>query len=169
MVATFQWCQSNGAGETITVGIGSINFGSADQANLDPETYPITAGSYSYEVYIFGRFTGTYTKIDNIKFWKSSGNYVTGETIFWTGSVLRSNYAQPVQTKSTVAIGSVPTTEPASANVTIGGSLTGSLYNSGSGTTGSDTDYIVMQTEITTAASPGATNYKQFTLSYDEV
>lgn len=169
MAATFAWSQSNGAGQTISDSIGSINFGSNDSANLVPETYPITAGSYSYEVYIRGKLTGTYTKVDNVQFWKSAGAYQTGETIFWTGSVAAASYATPVVTASTKAVGSVPTADPGTANVSIGGALAGSLYSNGAGTTGSYTDYIVMQTKTETSTPAGATNIKTFTLQYDEI
>ena len=166
IAATFARSQSNGAGETITDSIGSINMGSDDSANLDPITYPITAGNRSYEVYIRGKFTGTYTKVDNIQFWKSAGTYVTGETIFWTGSA---SYATPVSSASSVAVGSIPTADPGTANVTIGTSLSGSLYDNGTGTTGSYTDYIAMQTETTASSPAGATNIKTFTFQYDEL
>ena len=166
MAATFAWSQSNGSGETITDSIGSINMGSSDSANLVPETCPITAASNSYEVYIRGKFTGTYTKVENVQFWKSAGAYVTGETIFWTGSA---TYTQATASTSSVAVGSIPTSDPATANVTIGTALAGSLYSSGAGTTGSYTDYVVMQTETTASSPPGATNIKTFTIQWDEM
>ena len=168
MAATFAWSQSNGAGETITDSIGSINMGSNDSANLVPETYPITAGNNSYEVYVRGKFTGTYTKVDNLQFWKSAGAYQTGETIFWTGSVQEGSYATPTASASSVAVGSIPTADPGTANVSIGGSLSGSLFSSGAGDTGSYTDYIVMQTETTSSTPAGATNIKTFTIQWDE-
>lgn len=168
MAATFAWSQSNGAGQTITDSIGSINMGSNDSANLVPETYPITAGSRSYEVWVRGKFTGTYTKVDNLQFWKSAGAYVTGETIFWN-PVVAGSYTTPVATASPKATGSIPTADPGTANVTIGSSLTGSLYSNGAGTTGSYSDYMLMQTETTTSSPAGSTNIKTWTLNYDEM
>lgn len=168
MAATFAWSQSNGAGETITDSIGSINMGNSDSANLIPETYPIAAGSFSYEVFIRGKFTGTYTKVNNIQFWKSAGAYVTGETIFWTGSALESTYSAPIQIVSGSALGSIPTTDPGTANIGIAAVLAGSLFSNGTGNTGSYTDYIVMQTETTASSPAGATNIKTWTIQWDE-
>jgi len=161
MTADFDWQEHNGAGPSITGSIANINFGSTDSADLVALSYPITAGNYSYEKYISGSFGGTFTKIDNVQFWKSAGNYVTGETIFWTGS--ETGYTQPVATKSSSAVGSVPTSDPGTANVSIHGSLTGSLIAIGS------TDFVVLQLETTASTPAGAVNQKTFTLNYDEV
>jgi len=159
MAATFSFAERNNSGWTGS--IANLNFGSTDSAELTPLDYPITAGSNSYEKWIVGSFSGTFTKIDNIRFWKSSGTYVTGEVIKWTGS--ETTFSTPTQNTSTVAVGSVPESEPASANVTIGGSLTGSLTATGS------TDYIVLQLQTTTSTPAGAVNQKEFTLAYDEI
>jgi hypothetical protein len=160
MVATFGWVEYlTNATDTATP--TNLNFGSTLAANLAPSTYPITAGTYSYEKWVKADFSGTFTRIDNIKFWKSAGAYVTGETINFTGEA--ETYAAPTTTASTYATGAVPTTEPGSANVSIGGSLSGSLTAAG------DSDFIILQTSVTTAASAGAVNQKTFTLQYDEV
>jgi hypothetical protein len=127
---------------------------------LAPSTYPITAGNYSYEKWIKANFSGTFTRIENIKFWKSAGAYVTGEVINFTGEY--STYTAPTTSASSFASSAVPTSEP-SVNVSIGGSLSGSLSAEGS------SDFIILQASITTSASAGATNSKTFTLTYDEV
>ena len=162
MAAEFSW-QEETDGEGIVGSIANINFGSIGSTDLTPLSYPITAGSHSFEKYISGSFGGTFTKIDNVQFWKSDGAYVTGETIFWTGSATA--YTTPVgdENVSTVAVGSVPVADPATANVSIGGSLTGSLIAIGS------TDFIVMQLQTTTSTPAGAVNQKTFTLQYDEI
>jgi hypothetical protein len=129
--------------------------------DLVPLTYPIDAGSRSFEKYISGSFGGTFTKISNVQFWKSAGAYVTGETIFWTGSATTFN--DPIDTASGSAVGSVPVADPGTANVSIGGALAGSLTAIGS------TDFIVMQLETTSSTPAGAVNQKTFTLQYDEI
>jgi len=161
MATTFSWQEQNADG--ITGSIANINFGSSDGENLVALDYPITAGSNSFEKYISGSFGGTFTKILNVQFWKSAGTYVTGETIFWTGSATA--FVAPIgnEVVSTVAVGSVPVANPATANVSIGGALAGSLIAIGS------TDFIVMQTRTTTSTPAGSVNQKTFTLQFDEI
>lgn len=164
MTATFSWQEEIDGG--ITGSIANINFGSTAAVDLTPLSYPITAGSHSFEKYVSGSFGGTFTKIDNVQFWKSAGNYQTGETIFWTGSSTAYVSPEGDENVSTVAVGSVPAADPGTANVSIsegGGGLTGSLSAIGS------TDFIVMQLQTTTSTPAGAVNQKTFTLQYDEI
>ena len=160
MVAVFGWVEYL-ANATATATPTNLNLGSTTAANLAASTYPITAGTYSYEKWIRGLWTGSFTRIENLKFWMSgTGPYVTGETIKMTG--LATQYATPITVVSTIATTVMPTAEP-SANVSIGGTTTASLVATGY------SDFIVIQASITTAASAGATNQKTFTLQYDEV
>ena len=159
MAATFQWSESNGAGPTVTDGISNINFGSTDAVNLNTTTYPIIAAQNSYEKYNQGKFSGTFTTISNMKFWKSAGTYVTGEDIKAAVTV---TYTQPVATTSTVATVTVPTSVGAALTVlAIGGgaTITAPGY----------TEYIVMQLQTTGSTPSGAVNQKTFTFQYDEV
>ena len=160
MVATFGWVEYL-ANDTATATPTNLNLGSTLAANLAPSTYPITAGTYSYEKWFVAHFSGSFTRIENLQFWKSAGAYVTGETVKWTGNY--STYTAPIATISTIATTVCPTADPATSNVGIGGSLTGSLEGTG------DSDYILLQASVTTAASAGAVNQKTFTLQYDEV
>jgi len=43
MSASYQWSESNAAGEVVTDDISTLNFGSNDSADLTPATYPIVA------------------------------------------------------------------------------------------------------------------------------
>jgi len=160
MVATFGWVEYL-ANATSTATPTNLNLGSTLAANLAPSTYPITAGTYSYEKWFRANFSGSFTRIENLQFWKSAGAYVTGETIKWTGNY--STYTTPITVVSTIATTSVPTADPGTANVGIGGSLSGSLTAAGT------SDFIILQASVTTAASAGAVNQKTLTLQYDEV
>jgi len=160
MVATFGWVEYL-ATLTSTAVPTNLNLGSTIEANLAPSTYPITAGTYSYEKWVRANFSDDFTRIENIQFWKSAGAYVTGETIKWTGK--ETAYVAPIVVVSTRATTAAPTADPTTANVTIGGSLTGSLTTTG------NSDFIVLQASVTSGASAGAVNQKTFTLQYDEV
>jgi len=169
MVATFSWVEYNGAGAASTASISNLNLGGTDAVNLAPSTYPITAGTYSYSKWVRGHWTGTFTRIENLQFWMSSSGsgYVGGETIWCAATTTSYNgtstYAQPTNSLDAQSNNAIPTADPTQANFGIGGSLTGSLEGAGY------SDYLSIQASITTGASAGATQTKQFRLQYDEV
>lgn len=167
MVATFSWVEYN-ANATDTSVPTNLNFGSTNAADLAPSTYPITAGTYSYEKWVRGYWGGTFTRIENVQFWKSAGAYVTGESIkcnaTTTSYTATTTYVAPTTDASTVSdMQAIPTADPGTANMGITAALAGSLTAAGY------SDFIVLQTSVTTGASAGAVNQKTFTLQYDEV
>jgi len=153
LAATFQWSESNGAGETVTDGISNLNFGSIDTPNITPSANPIPAGNNSFEKWARGRFSGTFTSVANLRFWKSAGAYVTGEDIKAT---VNETYATPTDSASSVATVTVPTVE--------GSALVPDAPVINPGYSG----YITMQLQTTGSTPPGAVNQKTFTLKYDE-
>lgn len=153
MAATFDFSETNGAGAVVTDAISNVNFGSVDTPNITPASNPIAAGSNSYEKYIRGHFTGSYTSVSNLRFWKSAGAYVTGETI---KAAVNASYATPVATTSAVATVNVPTTEGTS------------LAPTAPGASPSYSGYITMQLQTTGSTPAGNVNQKTFTLKYDE-
>lgn len=162
MAATHQWSESNGGGEVITDGITNINFGSNDSYNLVPASYLIVAGENSYKKYIRCKFTGTYTEISNMKFWKSIGAMGTGEVIT---AVANATYATP--TTGASGDSAIPTTEgtalalnSAEGNATIVYGVTGV-----SGYTG----YLRLQLQSTESTPAGVVAQKTFTFQFDEV
>lgn len=153
MPATFAWSESNGAGPTVTDSISNVNFGNVDTPNLTPATNPIAAGGNSFEKYVRGKFSGSFTSIANLRFWKSAGTLVTGETI---KAAVNASYVQPVATTSVVATANVPTTE-------------GTALAPNAPSTNPDySGYITLQLQTTLSTPPGAVNQKTFTLKYDE-
>lgn len=152
--ATFEFSESNGAGETVTDGISNANFGNTDAPNIVPASNPVTAGNNSYEKWIRGHFTGTYGTISNLKFYKSAGAYVTGEDI---KAAVNAAYATPVATTSVVATVTIPT------------SLGSALAPTAPGASPAYSGYIIMQFQTTVSTPPGNVNQKTLTLVYDEV
>jgi hypothetical protein len=168
MVATFGWIEYNAtAGDTGTP--TNLNLGSTNARNLAPSTYPIAAGSYSYSKWVRGYWSGTFTRVSNLKFWMSDSGtgYVTGESLLCsasTGSYAgTSTYATPTTSLDGQADHAMSTAEPAAQNVGVAGSLTSSLTSSGY------SDFIVVQASITSSAAAGAVSQKVFTLEYDEI
>jgi len=121
MVATFSWVEYN-SNATDTGVPTNLNFGSTNARDLAPSTYPITAGTYSYEKWVRGYWGGTFTRIENVQFWKSAGAYVTGETIkcnattgTYAGTTL-GDWATPTTDVSTIATIAIPTADPGTTN-----------------------------------------------------
>ena len=153
MAATFEFSESNGAGETVTNGISNINFGAIDATGITPSANPIAAGDNSFEKWMRGRYSGTFTTISNLRFFKSAGSFVTGEYI---NAAVDASYATPTASTSAVATVTVPTTE--------GTALTPAAPSGNPDFSG----YITMQLSTTLSTPPGAVNTKTFTLKYDE-
>lgn len=164
MAATVQIDESNGAGQTVTANITNSNMGSTDAANLDPVANPITPGQNSFEKWQRFNVTalGGSSKIDNLKVWRtgSLGANASHLTNARTTSYTSATYAAPTAASSSVATQTMPTSEPASANVGVGGSLTGSLTATGM------SDYLVHQIQTTASATAGTTTTLNF--QYDE-
>lgn len=165
MAATVRINEYNGAGETPTNGITNSNMGDTDAANLDPVAYPVTPGDNTYEKWQKIEVTdmGGSSKIDNLKVWRTgalggSAIHVTNARIAAYGGA--ETYAQPIKTDSTVADQTMPSAEPASANLGIGGSLTGALTATGL------SDYLVHQIQTDAGDVAGSTSTLNY--QYDE-
>lgn len=172
MAATFNWNQNYGAPAGTPTDLGSsgnlFNFKDIDDATAaNYSSNPITASDTadqgrSYEVWLRAHFTGTFNKVDNLQFWKSTDfSPATGLTVYWKGNNAGS-YATPVKIDSTVATATVPTSDPGTANVSIATSLSGNLTAAGY------SDYIVLQLDVASTAASGDTSLATFTLQYDE-
>jgi len=100
-------------------------------------------------------------KNNNLKVWRTGAlgglaTHVTNaRTATYGGATV---YAQPIATASTIATEAMPTAAPATANLGIGGSLTGSLTAIGS------SDYLIhqIQTDLTDIAGSTSTMNYQF-------
>lgn len=162
MAATFGFSESNGVGESVTDALSNINFGSTDAPNLNTTTYPITYNTNSYSKYIRAKFTGTWTVISNMKFWKSAGAMGTGETIKASANA---TYATPAT--SSTGDSDIPTSVGASLSVNSFEDQSTIVYGA-SGVSGYS-DYIRLQMQTTTGTPSGAVAQKTLILQYDEV
>lgn len=165
MAATVEIDEANGAGETLTHNISNSNMGSADSVNLVAASNPIVPGDRSYIKYqkIHVTAMGGSSLIDNLKVWRTgalggSATHVTNARTSAYGGAL--TYATPVATAVTGVDQAMPTSEPASANLGIGGALAGSLSGTGS------SDYLGHQ--IVTDAGDVAGSTSTMHYQYDE-
>lgn len=176
MPATVEVAESNGLSATRveTVDPANLNLGSNDSAELNPVTYPITAGAdkHSYEkwVRLYVSSMGDSSIVDNIKVWLSNlgGGWKTDEgmsTNLRTSGYSAVTYptAGPVDTDSADADQVMPEAEPGGANIGIGGSLGGQITSSPN-----YSDWMVFQLDVSGSTPSGALNQKTFTFQWDE-
>lgn len=166
MAATVTIAESNGAGETVTASITNTNMGNTEAVNLDPVAYPVTPGDRTYAKYQRFNVTnmGGSSSIQNLKVWRTSalGGSATHVTNARTTSYAgAATYATPVKTAISGADQTMPTSAPATANLGIGGSLTGTLTATGY------SDYLIHQ--IVTDAGDVAGSTSTMNYQYDEV
>jgi hypothetical protein len=141
-------------------------MGSTDAANLNPATFPISPGSNTYEKYQQIHLTALNgsTQIQNLKVWRTGslgGAAVHVTNARTAGYVPTTSYTQPVNTTSSVATQTMPTTTPGSANMGIAGSLAGILSAPGF------SDFICHQIQSNASDTSGSTTTMNF--QYDEI
>lgn len=175
MAATFQWGESNGAGETQTLDRSEANWKNVDDSTTAYSSSPIQAGNNSYEKWVFGKFSGTYNQILGGLWAHTAGVLGTGLTLkaspAMTVDADRLAYAIPSTTAnanltydatSVIAIGSgkavwFGATGPASA-----GKAANTTANP------AFTNYLTHQLQTTGSAASGDTTQITITLRYQE-
>ena len=160
-MATVRINEANGAGQTITTNVANTNMGSVDASALDPVANPIVAGQNSFEKWQrieLVSLDGS-SALRNLKIWRTGAlganatHLTNARTSAYAGAA---TYATPTAATSSVATQTMPTTEPGTANLGIGGALAGQLAAPGS------SDYLVHQIQTTASATAGTTT----TLNY---
>lgn len=136
----------------------NLNMGSSVSSNLSSSLYPITVGTYGISKVLQLSFGGTFTSITAIKMYQSAGTNVTGEILNYGTSTV---YHVPTggSYADSVAITSVPTSLPSTANILINGTITYTVT-----TTQNTTDYLFLQSSLSTIVS--ATSIPTKTLSF---
>jgi len=166
MAATVSILEANGAGETETASITNTNMGSTDAVNLDPVAYPVTPGANTYEKWQKFNCTnlGASSQLDTFRVWRvgalgGSATHVTNaRTSSYAGA---ETYATPIATASSVATQAMPTSDPAAANVGVGGSLAGTI------TGVAKSDYVVHQIQTDAGDTAGSTSTMHY--AYREI
>jgi len=171
-MATVRLNEYNTAAATETTGIVSLDFVSADEAEAVSSENGIqinpSATVYSYEKWIKLEVTdmGTDSSVGNIKIWVS-GNSPRGDDVIRTNAVIAgysaATFATPINTVSTAATQTLPSSSPASANIGIGGSLSGTITDI---SVLSKSDYIVLQLAVNKNTRTGVLTTLR--IEYDE-
>jgi len=168
--ATVEICESNGAGEDVSHDVANLNMGSSEETELDPVANPIVPGDNSFEKWVRFHVTdiGTSSLIDNLKVWgealaAEAALKTNARTAGYEGAQAYDTVNGPLDTDRSATYKysqAMPTSEPASANLGIGGALAGGLDDAGY------SDYLVMQIQTTVSAVAG--NATTLSFQYDE-
>lgn len=163
--ATVEIDEANTVSETLTHNVSNSNMGSADESDSDPVANPVIPGENTFEKWqkIHVTAMGGSSLINNLKVWRTgalggSAVHVTNARLTTYGGA--ETFATPIDTDSTVATQTMPTSEPASANLGIGGALAGELSATGS------SDYLVHQIQTDAGDVAGSTSTMNY--QYDE-
>lgn len=191
MVATFNIMKDTGGTDgspgastnTDALGPPNIRCKYADDAIIDandPIPVPGAGTKYSKWNSIFAKCTGApNTQCDNFKFYTDGGNFGTGITVrvglqFPThNSGATTGYKVATPTDTAILSNYTGISSVADAfTYTSGSPLTGpSISEAGSiiNATNETTNYLILQMEVISTASPGNLTDETFTLQYDEI
>ena len=165
MAATVVINEYNSAGETETANISDTDMGSVDAANLDPVANPVAPDANTFEKWqqIDVTAMGGSSAIDNLQIWRTGA--LGGSALHLTNARTSAyggaeTYATPTASDSTVATQTMPSADPAAANLGIGGSLTGQITSAGM------SDYLVHQVQVDVSDTAGSTTTLNY--QYDE-
>src|SRR4029453_2859741 len=141
MASTVEIDESNGASETVTHAITGLAMGTSDAANMTPGAagarQPVRNNGMEKAPRVHLTALGGGTGITNLRIYCDPAT--TGWTLHTNCTTNTTNYASSkitVYVQPTVGTGAVPyalpATDPGTANLGIGGSLTGALTATGS-------------------------------------
>ena len=173
MAATFDWRESNGAGETETTTRTEVNWKNIDDSTTAYSSSPITDGNNSYEKWQYGYFSGTFNEI-------SAGLFAHTATAFGSGLTLK---GQPAMTADGDKLTYAPPSTSANANLSVdmtsavaitsgvavwfGETSPTATKSAAESTNPCYTNYLTTQLQ-TSGASAGDTATVTLTLRYDE-
>lgn len=174
MAATFTWQRSHGAGETITTAT-EVNWKNIDDNSTAYSSAPITAGLNSFEIWLAGKFSGTFNQI-------SAGLYEHTATAFGSNLTLkgakamtadgdRLTYATPSASTNANLTRDITAVTAIASGATVYFGATGAS-NSGKAATMTTnpcwTNYLTTQLQTAVGAAAGDTATVTLTLQYNE-
>jgi len=165
-MATVEIDETNGpVTGTLSHNIANSNYGNVDSSALIANSNPITPGSNSFQKWQQWHVVtmDATAVVQNLKYFDTVGPVVNTDHTF-NGNTVQATYdgtrktvyEQPDET-TTDTPNSVPGSAPATANIGIGGSLTGTITADGN-----SSDFAVSQVTTTGAAIAGTTMTVRF-------
>jgi hypothetical protein len=175
MPATFDFESDHGAatgspaqGTTRATGRTDCNWKNVDDATSAYSSFPVTAGNNSYEIFLFGKFSGSFTTI-------AAGLFAHITTGFGTGITLKGTTTSTYTTPSTAANSALTTNMTSaiaiSSGLTVNYSGTGPQGASPTSTCSSNpcyTQYCPTQIQTTGSAAAGDSATVTLEIQYQE-
>lgn len=173
MAATVTISETNTASATVTPSVSTLNAGSADMADLYPGAFPIAPATNSYEKWFRLNWSaGEATRISNLKVWCDTEYDAVEGVRIYTNAATAPTYAGaqtypaagPSRTDRSATYdytNYLGTSEPASANLGIGGDPAGALTATGY------SDYLIFQVQVA-AGTAASDQVVAVTIQWDE-
>lgn len=165
MAAVFSWAQASGPLPGVIQDRGSygllFSFKNIDEigSQIDEAT-AITPDGPSFELWLALHFPEAGYTVSDVRLWLPFP-LDPGLTLLFNGQQV--NYAEPVDTVSTIATATLPANDLGAANVSIDGNLNGSLVTPGY------TDFIVLQLVVDPTYAKGYLDPIALAVSYADV
>jgi hypothetical protein len=180
--ATFEFNRDTGAatgspakGTTRTTAVTDTNWKNTDTPGTAYSAAPITAGNNSYEIWNFGKFSGTFNQISAGLFAHTAGAFGTGLTLkgtpACTGDGDRLLYTTPAATANSNLSTDMTSAISIASGVGVCFGATGpeATGKATSMTTNPCyTNYLTTQLQTTSSAAAGDTTTVTLTLQYNE-
>jgi hypothetical protein len=180
--ATFEFNRDTGAatgspakGTTRTTAVTDTNWKNTDTYGTAYSAAPITAGNNSYEIWNFGKFSGTYNQISAGLFAHTSTAFGTGLTLkgtpACTGDGDRLLYTTPSATANSNLSTDMTSAIAIGSGVAVCFGATGPEATGKASSTTSNpgyTNYLTTQLQTTGSAAAGDTATVTLTLQYNE-
>lgn len=175
MAATFAWAEDNGAatgspakGFTRTNPISNDGWKNVDDATTAFTAAPITAGNNSFEKFIFGVFSGTFTTILSGLFAHTAGTLVTHTGM--QGNVSATYTTPSVTTNSSLTTNMTTAISIGGGQTVLFGPTGPEAAGKGAASTSNPgySQYLITQISSTSSAAPGASSAITITLQYQE-
>jgi len=168
MAASIQFYQTNGTapGSDTAQGTGGgsndWDFKDIDTVGTSGSGEEIVAGDFSFHVYIKARFTGSFSSVDNVKYYASSLS-LTGygnDAYLIASGIPVANYADPTAASMSGTWDAIPVLAASGIDITTAGLIAG---------TAGYTDYVGLQLKTTiSGAAAGTGGSTSFTMVWDE-
>jgi hypothetical protein len=175
MAATFEWDESNGAGETVTHNVTNVNWKNIDDTTTAYTASPIVAGSNGFSKYQNGHFSGTFNQILNGLFAHTAGAFGAGLTLKGQPAMTVDADRLAYGTPGTAALAALTFDQTPVIAIGSGRAVWfGATGPANSGKAASMTtnpcytNYLTSQLQTTGSAGAGDTVTATLTLQYDE-
>jgi hypothetical protein len=175
MAATFEFDESNGAGETVTHARAETNWKNIDDSTTAYSASSITAGNNSFSKWQNGHFSGTYNQILSGLFAHTAGAFGSGLTLkgqpAMTVDADRLTYTTPgTAALATLTFDQTSVIAIGSGRAVFFGATGPANSGKAASTTANPayTNYLTSQLQTTGSAAAGDTVTATLTLQYQE-